>query len=242
MAKRYIPDPDAEFDEWIKNFVNQASQIGAQVGIPQSELDALDDAFNIWDVKYPAHTVAKNAAQAAKQEKDGARDDVESVARRVTGQFQTNPQVTDAQREILGITVRDTEPTPLSPDYVQTLQTPLIIVDFSQPCRAIIHVGTNPGDERNNAKPEHIAGVKIWLHLVNPSVNEAKAKNLSKFLEQLDYQEWHEWNFVADATNSPYVHIIETQVPITLDYKAQWFDSKMRLGPLGEAVRVTISP
>jgi len=33
---------------------------------------------------------------------------------------------------------------------------------------------------------------------------------------------------------------METNVPITLDYKAQWFDKKMRLGSLGKAVHVTI--
>ena len=73
-------------------------------------------------------------------------------------------------------------------------------------------------------------------------MSDAQAKSTSKFLETLSYQEPNEWNFVADDTNSPYVHRIETTVPITLEYRAQWFDTRMRLGTLCEPVRVTVTP
>lgn len=242
MAKRYIPDPDAEFDEWLQNFSNQVQQIGPQVGLLQSEIDALVKAAADWVAGYQAHIVARNAAHAAKQTKDGLHDNAETISRRVTRQLQANPQLTDAQRSMLGITVPDLKPTPQSPEYVLGLTPPLIALDFSIRGQIAIHHGTNPENERENAKPDGIAGVKIWFHVVSPRPQVAKESTASKFLMSLDYQDWHEWNFLADDTNSPYIHVIETTVPITIDYKAQWFDNSMRLGAFGDPVRATVTP
>ena len=35
-GKRYIPDPDAEFDEWFKNFALKLPAIANAVGFPQN--------------------------------------------------------------------------------------------------------------------------------------------------------------------------------------------------------------
>ena len=209
--------------------------------MPNSEINAVKNAASQWIADYQAQIAAKNAARAATETKDNTRDDTESIVRRVVKQLQANPKLTDAQRELLGITVPDTNPTPQSPEYILTVPPPLISLDFSQRQQITIHFGKNPENERENAKPAGVKGAKIWFHVVSPRPQDERFKKVSKFLETLDYQEWNEWNFLADDTNSPYLHIIETTMPITIDYKAQWFDGRMRLGPLGEPVRGTVS-
>ena len=242
MAKDYIPDPDATFDEWLQNFKTQLQVIGQAVGLAASEINAVKSATSTWVADYQAHIATRNAAHAARETKDGTREDAETVVRSVVGQLQANPQLTDGQRQLLGITVADTKPTVHSPDYILTVPPPLISLDFSQRQQITIHFGKSPQNERENAKPTGVARAKIWFRLISPSVSDAQAKSTSKFLETLSYQEPNEWNFVADDTNSPYVHRIETTVPITLEYRAQWFDSRMRLGTLCEPVRVTVTP
>ena len=242
MRKDYIPTGDAAFDGWLQNFDTQLQQIGPAVGLPNSEVNAVKNATSTWATDYQAQIAARNAARAATETKDESRDDTESLVRSVVRQLQANPQLTDAQRELLGITVPDTTPTPQSPDYVLGITPPLMDADFSQRQQITAHFGTNPGNERENAKPEGIAGAKLWFRLIEPQGRDEKTKSMSNFLQSLDYQEWGEWNFLADDTNSPYVHIIETAIPITLEYKAQWFDNSMRLGPLGDPVRVTVTP
>jgi len=243
MGKSYFPQADAQFDEWFENLANKLPAIAQTIGLPQAELQKLLDAFTDWTNDFNNHNALKTSARAAREKKDDTRDAAEKTIRSVVGQVQSNSQTTDEQRQELAITVRDTEPTATSPDYVQTLPTPLTLVDFSQPQRAIIHFGTNPGNERENAKPKYIAGARITFRLINPSWSEAKSKKMSKFVENLpEYTAYNEWLFVADDTNSPYLHIVETDMPLVIEYRAQWFDKKMRLGPFGEAVRVTISP
>ena len=236
----FIPRPDATFDVWMQNFLNQVEQIGPQVGLPQSEITAVKDAASQWVQDYNAQVAAKNAAQAATVTKDNTRDDTESVVRRVVKQLQANPQLTDGQRELLGITVPDTTPTPQSPDYVLSVPSPLLSLDFSQRQQITNHFGPNPENESENAKPEGIAGAKIWFRLIEP--RGMQGRNVSKFLDEMGHVDWNEWQFLADDTNSPYVHVIETTIPITLEYKAQWFDNSMRLGPLGDPVRATVTP
>ncbi|MBI4723100.1 MAG: hypothetical protein HY769_08950, partial [Candidatus Stahlbacteria bacterium] len=48
------------------------------------------------------------------------------------------------------------------------------------------------------------------------------------------------WQLLADDTCSPYIHQV-ANAPMTISYKAQWFDKRMRLGPLCDPVTVTIS-
>jgi len=50
-----------------------------------------------------------------------------------------------------------------------------------------------------------------------------------------------DWRWLADDTNSPYTHIIGGAEPVTIAYRAQYFDRRMRLGPFGDPVVVAIS-
>jgi len=240
MAKDYIPDPDATFDGWLVNFYNQLKIVGPAVGLAQSVIHDVEGATSQWATDYHAQIAAKNAARAATETKDESRDDTEKLVRSVVRQLQANPQLTDAQRELLGITVPDTTPTPQSPDYVLSVPPPLQSLDFSQRQQITNHFGTNPENESENAKPDGIAGAKIWFRLIEP--RGMSFHNVSKFLDEMGHVDWNEWQFLADDTNSPYVHVIETTVPITLEYRAQWFDNSMRLGPLGDPVRATVTP
>ena len=242
-GKKFIPAPDAEFDEWLQKFANALKLLANTIGIANADVQAVETLTNAWIAAFQNHLATRDTARAATETKDEARADAELFVRRLAREIQAKANTTDAHREQLGITVKDVEPTPTSPDYVQTLAPPLVVVDFSQPQRAVIHFGKNPQNERENAKPKYIAGARITFRLISPNANEVKAKNQSKFVDDMpEYTAFNEWLFVADDTNSPYLHIVETNTPLTLEYRAQWFDKKMRLGPPGEAARVTISP
>lgn len=241
MGNDYIPQVDSEFDEWFQNFVAQVKQLGPGLGIPANLITDIDNLLQSWLAGYQGHLVAKAAARGARELKDDILYNSEKASRIITKMFQANPNTTKQQKQILRITVPDLKPTPLSPDYVLHVTPPLIWLDFSIRGKITLHFGPNPENERENAKPEGIAGAKLWFHVVSPRPQEAKESTASKFLMSLDYQDWHEWIFLADDTNSPYEHVIETTVPITIDYKAQWFDSRMRLGRFGDPVRATVT-
>jgi hypothetical protein len=137
--------------------------------------------------------------------------------------IQARPGVTDANREGLGITVRDMTLTPQSEDVVRTTPAPRIELDWSKRGQVIVHFGPNPGDERNNGLPQGIKGAKLWFYF-GASPTDAAA-----------------WQWLADDTNSPYTHIVPTGAALTVTYRAQYFDRRMRLGPFGDPATATIT-
>ncbi|MFH1231348.1 MAG: hypothetical protein V1709_07625 [Planctomycetota bacterium] len=215
----FMPFGDAEFDEWLRNFSDQLPAIATPLGIPPALITAVTTAYANWQVGYVAHQTAHNAAQSAAENKDELRGVGKDTVRAVAGMLQKHPNLTDAQRATLGITVLDTNPTPISPEYVVNLAPPLLLLDWKQRGQVTVHFGVNPSNEKRNAKPKDIAGARISYRI-----------------------ESGPWIFVADDTNSPYLHNLAITEPQNVEYRTQWFDKKMRTGPYSETAKCTVSP
>ena len=219
----YIPRSDIEFDAWLKKFTAYVVAHATQLGISATEVSTLVAKTNGWKTRYGSHITAQTAAHGEKEMKDNERKDDESYARYIAQRATSYAGTNDADREAMELTVRDTEPTPLSEDVVLNTTPPTVIVDHSQPRLAIVHFGTNPKNEHKNAKPDGIKGAKIWFHIGGLPAEGEK------------------WEFLADDTNSPYSHVINNDESVTIAYRVQWFDRKMRLGALGNPIVVAIS-
>jgi len=219
MAGYYIPKTDAEFDEWLRNFSANIGVIGTALGLPAAKVTAAVNAYPAWQVLYVAHQTAQDAARSAAEDKDAGRDVAKDTVREVVGMAQKNRDLTDGQRETLRITVPDKELTPIPPDYVLNLAPPNLILDWRQRGQATVHFGVNPANEKLNAKPEHIAAARISYRI-----------------------ESGPWIFVADDTNSPYLHNLAITEPQNVEYRAQWIDKKQRVGPYSETAKCTVSP
>jgi hypothetical protein len=218
-GKDYIPKMDAQFDEWFRIFDDEVSAIATPLGVTPALITAVATAYANWQLAYVAHQTAHNAAQAAAETKDEARAAAKEAVRPVVGMLQKNPGLTDAQRETLGITVPDREPTPTAPDYVVNLAPPILLLDWKQRGQVTVHFGVNPSNEKRNAKPPEIAGANIWYRV-----------------------ESGPWQFVALDTNSPYNHNLAITEPQNVEYRAQWVDKKGRTGPFSETAKCTVSP
>jgi hypothetical protein len=219
----YIPDPDAEFEEWFAAFLAYCVAHKAELGLSDADILEIQVAKATWSVAYSQYIAAHNAAAASTETKEEKRDDGERVIRKFVKIIQARPGVTDAQRENLGITVRDTNPTPLSEDIVRTTPAPRIELDWSKRGQVIVHFGPNPGDERNNGLPQGIKGAKLWFYFGTGPTDAAA------------------WQWLADDTNSPYTHIVPTGTALTVTYRAQYFDRRMRLGTFSDPVTATIT-
>jgi len=219
----YIPASDSLFDEWARNFSEICITYAAELGLSPGDVSSIESAYHDWQLGYVNHQNARNAARGAAEHKDEQRDNAEEIFRRFTKIIQARPETTDSHREALGITVPDRTRTVLAAQMVLANEAPLLLVDHSLRGQTIIHFGPNPSNERENALPQGMSGGKIWYHV-------------GGLPESLD-----EWRWLADDTNSPYTHIIGGAEPVTIAYRAQYFDRRMRLGPFGDPVVVTIS-
>ena len=108
-------------------------------------------------------------------------------------------------------------------DLVHETAPPLIVLDFSKRRQMTIHWGPNPENGRNNALPEGTRGAKLFCHIGGIPADE------------------NDWVWLADDTRSPYIHLLNNSAPLTIAYRAQYFDRRMNTGPFGDPVVATIS-
>lgn len=217
--KDYIPYSDAEFDEWFRNFAANIGPIATRLEMPPALITAVIDAYDAWKPGYVAQQTAKNAAQAATEIKDELRDTGKEAVRPLVGIMQEHRGLTDGERATLRITIPDRKLTPASPDYVANLAPPLLLLDWSGRGLVVVHFGVNPGNEKNNAMPPGLFGVKIWCR-----------------------QNGGDWEYIAGDTNSPYTHNFSITEPAKVEYRAQWVDKQMRPGGFSQSAKCVVTP
>ena len=223
MSSDYFPHREAELDEWLQSFARRLVQLGPQIGFDANLITDIQAAVDDWVLKYQSHLAKKYDARGARLTKDSQRRTTVALVRKAVRMIQATPNLSDGQRALLNITVKDRTLTPLSPDYILSVKAPLIWLDFSQRGVITIHFGKNPKNERKNAKPEGIAGAKIWYRRTDTDTDSG-------------------WQWLADCTNSPYVHVVGSKTPMTFEYRVQWFDRKLRTGTFGDPVSATVTP
>lgn len=223
MPHNYIPNQDPAFDAWFQNYQQYAVANAVALGLTPAQALEIQTAKIVWSLSFSNLISVRNSYQAAQEIKDEKREDGERVIRKYTGMIQARPETTDAQREGLGITVPDRQPTPLDPGRILQEPPPLVKVDTRQRLQATIHFGKNPEDERRNAKEDFVLGAEIWWC---PGTVPA---------DVTAYQ------LLALDTNSPYVHIFGGLLAVTVTYRLRWLDKLGRPGPFGDPVTVTIS-
>ncbi|MBS0196499.1 MAG: hypothetical protein JSR77_07055 [Planctomycetes bacterium] len=108
----YIPRPDGTFDAWVAHYYDAVSIWWDAQGLDPADLAALKDAWVAWQEAYPRHVAAQAAAESARAAKDAARAALEQQVRPVTNFVQGYPKTTNADRATIGISLRETSPTP----------------------------------------------------------------------------------------------------------------------------------
>lgn len=102
----FIPRSDGDFSAWAAHFAEGAAAYFVEQGLDESMILELQLALGGWNASYAQQLAALAAARGATQAKLGARERLETVARKVSGFIQAYPATTDSVRANLGITVK----------------------------------------------------------------------------------------------------------------------------------------
>jgi hypothetical protein len=216
----YIPQSDGLFQAWQNNFVAYAVANAAALGLdPLTDIPPLTAAQTVWDADYPAHTTAQAAAQSARQAKDAARSSFEGVLRSLVARLQASPDVDDAERQALGITVRDVTPTAAG---VPTTR-PLVTVNTSQRLRHVIAF-VDELTPTKKAKPAGVMGAEVWVKVGDPAPVDPS-----------------ELTFLALDTRTPYTaDYTGGDANKTAHYMLRWVNTRGEKGPWSETASATI--
>jgi len=222
----YLPAGIQEFVFWFANFVAQIGVHGATVGATPAEIsdlqaDSLRFALEVLDVDSN-----RNAYRAAEAVRDDDREEnIEPRLRSFVQRIQHHPAMTNEIRRELGITVKDETPTPQTDVDIDAVGAPLLVIDIGQPKRATLKFGVNPMNQRHNALPAGMRGVRIWYYLGSGPPPEEK-----------------DWVFLDDDNRSPYTHVTMNPEPMTITYRCAYVDKHNRVSAFSEPVTETINP
>ena len=217
----YIPAPDAEFDSWQVNWVTYAVANAVALGLDVVvDIPAIQAAQTAWDTDYDGHVTAAAAAQAARAAKDAERDTYVALLRSFSQQIQKRTGTTDAQRGGLGITIPDTEPTPVPAPTT----APVLNIVTSERLQHVVEASKTALEGGGLGKPTGVRGVQLWRKIGDPAPTaESDFEFVSEFTRTrmtLDYQ--------------------MVQGGLTVYYQARWVGTRGDTGPWGEMVSATV--
>lgn len=219
-----IPRGDAAFDTWQSQTVTYLNANLAALGLVpiDPQVVAVNDAQADWEITYPAHLAAQAAAQAATQTKDASRAAYEAALRALIQRLQASPDVDDAERAALGITVPDRVRTPVTAPTV----APVLTADTSRRLRVTVSFGTptDDGGEVSRAKPPGVTGCEIWMKVGGPPPADLS-----------------ECQFLALDTRTPYTAEFDgADAGQTAHFIGRWVSTRGEPGPLSETLSATI--
>lgn len=121
MANDYFPRRDNDFLAWLKNFVTVASGYGTTLGLTAAQLTSLTNARTNYENALTDLESGRALFRSYVQNKNQVKSSTQSLVRQLVRIIQANPSVSNNQRQELGITVRDTEPSPVVPQQPTNL-------------------------------------------------------------------------------------------------------------------------
>jgi hypothetical protein len=219
----FIPEPDGNFSVWVSQFASQAADWYAKQGVDNPlSVDCLR-YLQAWQEAYALHVAAQAAARGATQSKDEARADLEACVRPLAAMLQTDPAMTNAQREVLGVTVRRAgggrSPAPAT--------APLVHVNAAERLTHTLRVSDEATPTRMR-RPKGTIGAEVRLQLLAPG--ESPDGN------PLAMQ------YVTIATDgSAMTTFTSEHAGKTAAYVLRWIGAKGVPGPWGPVVMATVA-
>ena len=217
----FIPDSDTGFQAWVANFVTYANANLAALGLVAGDMTPITTAQTAFNTSLAANVTAQAAAQGARQQKDNDRHTLESAIRTlVQAKLAHSSAVSPAEAAALGLTVRDTTPTPVGPPAA----APVGDVDTSQRLRHIVNF-RDPLSSAPRAKPAGVMGCEVWVKVGGPP--------------PADPSECH---YLATDTRTPYTAEFDgAEGGQMAHYMLRWVSTRHEPGPWSETVSATIT-
>ena len=215
----WIPPQDADFNGFGNTYVNYAVANAATLGLTTAQTDALTAARTAWLASYPAYLTGQQTQQSLTATKTTNRDTFAGVMRAVGGQLQSNPAVTDTQRQAMGLPVHDTIKTPVAPITTR----PVLKIETEQRLRHTIRF-TDESTPTSRRKPAGAIGLELWMKRGGPpptGIGECEPLGL--------------------ITNSPNVEEFEpADGGKTIHYLARWQTTRGDKGPMSATTSATV--
>ena len=220
MNLDYIPEPDIPFNIWVTTFYTWVNSHGTSHGLDASQITAFTTAWNGWNTNWTDFQTKEAAFHTATQDKDSAREIVESMARALAAIIQKNPNTTNGDREAAGLTIPKTGRTP-SP----TPTTRPLLVETDTSIRATLRlICADSETPTSRAKPAGVLGMQIREQIGGTAPVDPETMQ-----------------FLALATRIPFtVHFDAGDVGKTVYFALRWDGKNGQPGPWSQIYSAVI--
>ena len=130
-GKDYIPDNDAQFNVWLKNFTAKLNANKNTLAFAAASAATLDQQQAAYEQALAEEEAARVDFEAKREARRSLRRQSEAEARAAVRAVQADKNATDELRAELQIPLRDTTATPAPP----LTSRPVLTIDFSQRLR-----------------------------------------------------------------------------------------------------------
>lgn len=214
-----IPNSEADFLVWAKQFVNQVSAHPELYFLDAARVTELETELAEFQTAFDDAVAARDEALAATRTKQSVRKSFENNARVATKMIQANDKVTDASRDAAGVHVPKQTRTPIAAPTTfpvgfvmatDRLEHTLSFSDSATPTR--------------RAKPAGVTGCEIYLF-----TGDDTPQSVSKY------------TFSMLSTRSPQqISFDDVDAGKTANYLLRWVNSKGEHGPWSQIISATI--
>ncbi len=111
----YLPSKDSDLQFWATNFIKVATDNLAALGLVAADLTNVSSDKTNLDSSISNNKTKQAEAKSAAENKRNVRKKFETDARIVVRKIQANPTIPSDLKAKLGITVKDSHPSPLNP-------------------------------------------------------------------------------------------------------------------------------
>lgn len=156
----FIPASDADLITWATNFSTTVDDNLTATGILTAEQEAFAALVTAFQTALTNHAAMQTSAQAATQTKNTARAALVDAARSMARRIQAKPDVTDALRADLGITIPSSNQTAVGAPTTR----PVLSVQTGNRLQHVINFQdeTTP---TSRAKPAGVLGCEIYRYV-----------------------------------------------------------------------------
>lgn len=219
-AVDFIPAKDADLDAWAVNFSTRITATPTAFGLTAGQATTFGALRAAFTAALLAATDPSTRTSVTVAAKDTARANVVTNARLLAALVQAFPSITPSQLSDLGLTVRNTTPTPVPAPTTQPVLS--VIGNAGQTITFNYHDSTTP---LARAKPYGVIGVQLQYKLgVTPPTG------------------WGDGVFVGTFGRAPYrVTMPPASVGSVVHFVARYVTRRGLTGPISPTVTTVVA-
>lgn len=136
-ASDWLPSTDGDLQTFANNFASVLTGAYVAYGISGSDATSIQALADAYSAAYDTATNPDTRTPPSIAAKDAAKNATKPELRRVGALIQANPAITDDQKLTIGLTVRDTTPTPISAPSTAPIISIIGATSLSQSLRMV---------------------------------------------------------------------------------------------------------